>query len=90
MDRCPPNRVRRDQCDEALAFVAAHPGCTAVEVGAEIYPWPNPHEGYRLRAPDTTRTAFAKRRLLTLLDAHELVRSREDGCEQWAGANPAS
>ena len=90
MDRCPPNRVWRDQCDETLAFVVTHPGCTAEDVGAEIYPWPNPHDGYRLRAPERTRTAFARRRLLTLLDAREVLRSREDGLTRWQAANPAS
>lgn len=77
-DRCAPNRVRLDQCDEALAFVKNHPGATALEVGRAIYPWPDPHDGYKLRNPPATMTAFARRRLDTLVD-HGLLRREMDG-----------
>jgi hypothetical protein len=75
--RCHPNRVWLDQCDEALAFVKIHPGTTALEVGAAIYPWGDTHEGYTLRNPAATRTAFARRRLDTLVDAGFVVREMD-------------
>ena len=89
-DRCPPGRVCLDQCDEALEFVKSRPGATAEEVGDAIYPWPNPHEGYRLRNPTATRTAFARRRLDTLRDAGFVRRERGDGgaCRYWPCGAP--
>ena len=85
-----PNRVHRDQCDEALEFVTECPGCSAEEMGVVIYPWDDFHEGYRLRNPETTKKAFAERRLLTLLESQEVVRRHEGGCYRWWVAEPAS
>lgn len=77
------NRVRRDQCDEVLEFVRRRPGCTAQEVGDALYPWPDTHEGYTLRRPRTTRKAFAERRLMTLLEAGEVVRDAVGSPATW-------
>lgn len=88
-DRCPPNRVWLDQCDEALAFVKIHPGATAEEVGRAIYPWPDLHEGYQLRNPARTKAAFADRRLRTLVDAGFVLRYRADGKFRYRPAGPA-
>lgn len=80
--RLPPNRVWRDQCDEALEFLRAHPGCTAEEVGDAIYPW----EG----ASASAREAFAARRLETLRDRGEAWKAREGARWRWTAAADAS
>lgn len=74
-DHCPPNRVWLDQCDETLAFVKLHPGTTALQVGGAVYPWAaqNPD---RAKA-EATRTAFARRRLDTLVDAGLVAREMD-------------
>jgi len=73
--RCPPNRVRRDQCDDALAFLTEHSGCTAEQVGDAIYPWEDASAG--------ARESFANRRLWTLRDRGEAVRRREGAQYRW-------
>lgn len=90
MTPVPRNRVRRDQCDEVLSYVAKNPGCTLLEIGAAVYPWDDLHGGYRLRRPVETRQAFAARRLRTLLDRGEVVRQRGEGLARWWVARGAS
>ena len=86
--RCPPGRVWLDQCDEALDFVKSHPGASASEVGDAIYPWPEGQNRDPAKAA-TTRTAFGRRRLDTLVDAGFVRRGRkEDGGRGFWPAGP--